>query len=437
MKAVTVLIACVLALAQLTDGAFVPPTLAPKTTATISQAHQVAPTGLHKREAEPRKVVINKQILKDEEAAKKSEEPPKPWIRTIYDDVVEVVTPYVIGGVTFAAPQPQTTNGLEPWISINKEGLPKTITPKLKNGIIANGYPDVKTYYQTATTVVHHQKDLKAHNLGDDETVEEVIMIEEDDTYVKLSPLQRCTPDYYYKKGVANVESSEPFCAPEERRKFRVGLTYFITWYTRFFENTNKVRFHYAYVNEKSHEKGFDKRDFLDAALKDMDTEIERVAGEVATGGAVHGAFYSSDWIDNTNGWYSFEVKPEWLQEKFYKKVAIAIQPDSIPDDEFSILDAPHIFATFQYKESIGKNTKEMRALQDKVGTNDDVYYVIAAMPTVVLISVIGMYGFLYLTRKHRDLSGVRKPKRSRFGNQGKYNIPLAMTDLHKPDKQS
>lgn len=427
---------------QIASAVYVDTKLAPKTTFLNTETLSVeAPstTILVKREAEPRKAIVNKAWLKDESERVHGteQETPKPWIRTIYGTVKEVVTPYVVGGVTFAAKQPETTDGLEPWISLKNDGLPKTITPKLKNGKIANGFPDVSTYFQTATTVIHHQSMLQAHNLNEDDTVEEVLMVDEDDTYVKLSPLQRCTPDYYYKKGIANMELSDPFCSPRDHEKMRVGLTYFITWYSRYFEDVENVRFHYAFVNEKSHDKGFDKRDLFSDSLKDIDTEIEELSGNIDFKGAVHGAFYSSDWVSNKNGWFSLEVDKKWLNNKVYKKVVIAMQPDNVSDEEFSILDAPHLFATFQLRERIGKNTAEMRKLQDQAGTNDDVYYVIASIPTVVLIAVLFMYLFLYLNRSHRDLSHIKKPKRSRYGNQGKYNIPIALTDIHKPGKQS
>lgn len=422
--------------AQLVSGAYIATEIAPKTTFTNTVNTISEPTGLVKRDA--KKAIVNKEWLKDqsEKMYGTAEEPVKPWIRTIHETVVEVVTPYVVGGVTFAAERPATTNGLEPWISIDGNGLPKTITPKLDHATIAKAYPDVGTYFKTATTVVHHQKDINAHNMKEDETIELVELIDEDDTYIQLIPLQRCTPDYYFKKGITNMESSEPFCAPKDHRKMRVGLTYFVTWFTRYFQDVEKVKFHYAYVNEKHHDKGFDKRDLYDESLKDMDAQIEQLSGNLEFKGDVEGAFYSSNWIKN-EGWYDIEIDKKWLKGKVYKKVVIAIQPENVPDEEFSILDAAHFFATFQLMESIGKNTKEMRKLQDTTGTNDDVYYIIAGMPTMVLIAVALMYGFLYLNKKHRDLSHIKKPKRSRFGNEGKYNIPIALTDIKKPGKQS
>ncbi|KAG0675271.1 hypothetical protein C6P40_002057 [Pichia californica] len=446
MKLDFTLLAIVPLLIQISQAAYLGATIPPKTTFidTQQQAFQTdLPTHtdfLVKRnaEADAKKAIVNKDWLKaeSERIYGKEEVLPKPWLRTIYGTIHEVVTPYVVGSITFAGPEAEETNSLKPWISIKKDGLPKTITPKLKNNVVVDGFPEVKTFFQTATTVTHHQKDLKAHNMKEDDTIEEVLMIDEDDTYIKLSPIQRCTPDYYYRKGVANVEISEPFCSPRDHQRMRVGATYFITWYSRFFKNVENVKFHYAYVNEKSHDKGFDKRDLIDLAIKKNDAEIIPQTGNIDFQGDVYGAFHSSEWVSNHNGWFPVDIDKKWLKGSVYKKVVIAMQADNVSDEDFSILDAPHFFATFQLRESIGKNTKEMRKLQDAAGTNDDVYYVIAAVPTCVMISVLFMYGFLYLNRKHRDLSHIRKPKKSRFGNVGKYNIPVALTDIKKPKKQ-
>ena len=59
-------------------------------------------------------------------------EVPKPWLRTIYSTKKEIVTPTVIAGVTFSAKPQPTKDPLQPWISLDKQGLPKTIKPKMR-----------------------------------------------------------------------------------------------------------------------------------------------------------------------------------------------------------------------------------------------------------------------------------------------------------------
>lgn len=400
---------------------------------------------------EPRKVVVNKEWLKQQAANRKKQAiqhgeevedededdgVPPPWIRTIYDSIVEVVTPTVIAGVTFSTRPATTTEGTEWWISVKDDGSPKTIKPKLKNGQIKHGYPDVGTYFQTATTIVHKQEELKAHNLKQGDVMKEVVMIPEDDTYVQLSPLMRCTPDFYFKRGLGNMEESEPFCRPKDGRSLRVGKTYFLTWYSRFYNEAKNVRFHYAYVKEKLGDKGMVKRDGM--ARSPVKEVGDKVAELSSTGnkhfhGEVAGSFYTSPWVLNDQGFIPIEVKKPWLHGHIYRQVLVAIQPDTISDDDFEILEAPHLILRFQLKESIGKNTKEMRHKMDMPGSSDDIYYVIMLIPTLVIVALFCMYVFVEMNRKHRDLSHLRLPRRSRYGNMGKYSTRYAETDFHKP----
>ncbi|GMM29171.1 Psg1 protein [Martiniozyma asiatica (nom. inval.)] len=407
---------------------------------------------------EARKAVINKQWQKEQSEklhGTSTEALPGPWLRTIYGTVKEVVTPYAIGGVTFATRPPETTDSLQYWISLKNDGSPKTIKPKLKNGAVQNGYPDVGTYFQTATTVVHHQQDIQAHNLKEDDTIEEVILAEEDTTYISLSPLMRCTPDFYFKRGIANHDTSEPFCSPHDHEKMRVGRTYFLTWFTRFFENAEKVRVHYAYIKEDARQKGFDrafqkrdeastnseteileKRGFLNKdihgnPIKEVSAKLDKV--DETTNGEVYGAFYSSEWFDSSRGFFPIEVQKEWLKGDVSRRVLMAIQPDTIDDEDFDLLESSHLYATFQLTESVGKNTKDMRKLRDQTGNDDDFYYVITAIPTIIAIVVFVVYIFFEFNKRNTDFSHIRKPKKSRYGNVGKYDLPIAMTDIHKP----
>ncbi|GMF06001.1 unnamed protein product [Ambrosiozyma monospora] len=100
---------------------------------------------------------------------------------------------------------------------------------------------------------------------------------------------------------------------------------------------------------------------------------------------------------------------------------------------EFNVLESPHIILKFHYRATVSKTTKQLKEEQDKTGTDDDVYYIIMALPTCVMFVVLLVYLFLYANKSTRDLSGIRKPKRSRFGNEGRYNLPVSITDIHKP----
>ncbi|KAG7893364.1 hypothetical protein KL905_002943 [Ogataea polymorpha] len=408
----------------------------PSQTLLADSAPSSTPVVVEKR---MKKAIVNKdyaQRMQGKGTSSTAEaEMPAPWLRTIYGSIPEIVTPTVVGGITFSAKPPATTNGLEPWISLKKDGSPKTINPKMKNGKIQNGRPDLKTYFQTATTVTYDKEQLKAHNMADDQVFTEVIWQPEDDTYVSLNPLMRCTPDFYYKKGVARELVSEPFCSPHENQKLQTGKTYFLTWYTRFFENASNVRVHYAFLKESSREKGMAKRDLVDlgAPVKPRTKSVHHSTGHK---GALPGTFFSSDWFINRDGYFPIEVDEEWLGKQQSKAVLIAIQPDTVDDEDFNLIESAHVVVLFQKRAVVAKNSKIDKELQDRTGTNDNVYYVIMSVPTVVIIAVFGMYMFLWLNRKHRDLSHLRKPRRSRYGNQGKYNELYAETDIRKPSKQ-
>ncbi|ODV85948.1 hypothetical protein CANARDRAFT_28013 [[Candida] arabinofermentans NRRL YB-2248] len=396
------------------------------------------PTGalqFQKRDA-AKKVKINKEYM-NEQLKKQgllpstTDDTPAPWLRTIYGSIAEVVHPTVIHSITFNAKPPATTDGLEEWVSLKDDGSPKTIKPKMKNGKIKNGKPDPKTYFQTASTVVYNQKDLKAHNLKEDDTHVEVVWLPEDDTYSSLNPLMRCTPDLYRKKGPAGMDRSEPFCSPKENTSLKVGVAHFLTWYTRYFEEAQYVKVHYAFVKENKSDKGMKKREIpgfaAEKAVIDQKTTIEDAIGDIP------GTFFSSEWIMNRDGYYPIEIEEEWLKGEHYKKVMISIQPDTVEDEDFNLLESDHIIVNFQIKATVSKNSKLDRHLQDQVGTGDDVYYVIMSVPTVVILAAFGMYMFLHCNRKHRDLSHIKKPKKSRYGNNGKYDLPYAITDINKP----
>lgn len=311
----------------------------------------------------------------------------KPWVRTIYGTKVEIVTPTVIHGITFSARPAPTPNPLEPWVSLQKDGTPKTIQPKIKNGVTKDGKPDYSTYFKTMSIKTYGYEDLKAHNMDPDDHYEEEIFIDEDDTYVSLNPVIRCTPKRYFNKGVAKDISSEPFCTPREDVNWKAHNTYFVTWYTRFFDDehtgksADKVRIHLSYVKEKSKEKGFHKRE-------------------------IPATFYSSEWIGNVDGIFPLTVQEEWLQEKYERRVVLSVQPDSIPDDEFDPLEHG-VLMYIILGSKVYKHTKEELALEDAGISKEKWYYVAMLIPSLVMVSFAGMYFFLYLNKRNRDFSDI------------------------------
>jgi hypothetical protein len=312
-----------------------------------------------------------------------SSETPKPWRRTIYSDINEIVTPTVVEGVTFSA-KPSTETGYpQPWISLDKNGSPKTITPVVKNGRTQKASPTYSTYFQRATTVTYSYEQLKAHNMDPEEVHQEVEFIDEDKTYVSLDPLIRCTPDRYFRKGIARDVSSEPFCTPHENVELKLGKTYFITWFPKFFdEEVEKVRLHFSYVKESIRDKGMKKRD-------------------------VDAAFFTTDWIDNFHGFYPFEIQEEWLLNLFIQNVAVTIQPSTVADDEFDLLERAVKFKIMKGPK-IAKKNKETRRLEDEGISNDSAYYIMLSIPSVVAVVGLCMYLFVYITKNDRDFSAVR-----------------------------
>ncbi|SCU96409.1 LANO_0E13432g1_1 [Lachancea nothofagi CBS 11611] len=312
----------------------------------------------------------------------------KPWRRTIYSTQREIVTPIVIAGVTLSAKPPASSDPLEPWVSLDKLGNPKTIKPKIEKGRTVDGHPDYSTYFKTVHTTTFSPEELKAHNLETDELYTEEFFEEEDETYVSLNPIIRCTPNRYRNKGLAKDISSEPFCTPFENVEWKLHETYFVTWYTKFFEDpetekvAERVRLHLFYVKENPHEKGFKKR-------------------------SLRAAFFSSETVKNVDGLYPIKVDEEWFQEKQEKRVLLAIQPEYISDEAFDPWSNGILLKIIKGAR-VAKNTKEQLALQDAGISDDTWYYVALSTPTVVVIACVAMYFFLFLNKKHRDIRDVR-----------------------------
>lgn len=317
-------------------------------------------------------------------------EAPRPWIRTIYGTKVEIVTPTIVAGILISGKPAEPTNSLEPWVSLEKDGSPKTIKPELKNGQIHKGKPDYSTYFQTASIRTYSYEELQAHNMDINEVFEEEIMVPEDDTYLKLNPIIRCTPERYFKRANSRTRLSAPFCTPHENIEWKSENSYFVSWYTRFFdddastidEQVQKVRIHLSYVKESSKDKGIFKRD-------------------------IPATFFSSEWLDNDSGIYPIEVREEWFQDYFERKVVLSIQPDSIPDDEFNPLDNG-ILLRLRIGAKVFKKTDKQLRLEESGLHGEKWWYIALSIPTVaVIIAFIFYIYYDVATRKQRDFSNI------------------------------
>ncbi|ODV78092.1 uncharacterized protein CANTADRAFT_91523 [Suhomyces tanzawaensis NRRL Y-17324] len=378
-----------------------------------------APQPLEKRYKD---VVVNPKYKEQQEAKTASKttsaNQPKPWIRTLASDKKEIVTPTVIASVTFGAKPPKTTNGLEPWISLNKNGSPKTIQPKIKNGIIKNGSPTYGTWFATATTVTYNKEELKAHNMADDEIFEEEQHIEEDPYEHSLNPLLRCTPDFYSKRGVAKDKTSEPFCFPQDNQMLNMGKTYFVTWYSNFFKDAQNVKVHLSFVKESAYHRGT-KRDIEVEEIHEKRSVVLDKGGTLG-----QASFFSSEWLPRTKGWFPITIDESWFGEgvnEAYKKVLISIQPDNVADEDFDFLKNPVVVEIAKGAKVSKEGYKDLKLMYDKVDNQhisvevdegiDEKYYVIIGMPTAVLIAAVLMYFFVYINKGYTDLSHLRKVK--------------------------
>ena len=398
-----------------------------------------------------REIIINKDYAakqaKKTATSSSSETPPPNWVRTV-NGVPEIVRPQIIAGVTISAKPPQTTDGLEVWVSLKNDGSPKIIKPEIKNGRTKNGRPNYSTYFQTATTMTYNKEQLKAHNMKDDEIFTEVQYIEEADLEDHLlNPIIRCTPERYQKKGIGRDKSTEPFCTPKDDVRLVMDKTYFITWYSRFFDpEVEKVRILFSNIKESFRQKGLKKRDFGEAGQdvsgghKDNGNDNEENEEEetdvidytpfdkrskvLEHGGKVQNSFYASDWVRNEDGMLPVTILEEWIGNDVYeKKVLISIQPDNIPDDEFNVLENS-IVVEFWKGSKVGKeDLLDLKKLEEKYanrhmqieveeGIDYEKYIVMITLPMCVVIAAFGMW--LFVTINRVDLSHLKKKKFAR-----------------------
>lgn len=299
----------------------------------------------------------------------------EPWPRT-RSGKFELVTPVVIDGITFSASPRSNYKTPPPWVSLKKDGRPKTIKPKIKGGDIKNDWPDYDTYFDSVMTKTHDlYKAIEGHS--GDRYYKEHKLIPEDKEDKYLNPLIRCTPDRYFnRKG--GKKNSDPFCTPTQNSQVLLGQIHWVTWYTRHFDNPDdKVRLHMAYIEDTG--EPIQKR---------------QIGGNAQ--------FFTSEWMEN-DGFYPLEIEEEWLLEKYEQLVVMAIQPESMADSEVDLLDIGTILK-IRRGPTVMKDS-EQEKIKVKPLSEDGIIMALLSIPTVILFFALCYMLFVYCTKDARGIN--------------------------------
>lgn len=344
---------------------------------------------------------------------------PRAWVRTISSTKTVIVRPTVIAGVTFSTKPPKTTNGLEPWVSLNKDGSPKTIKPQHKGGQIKKGKPDYGTWFGTATLIPMSKEEIKAENMEDDEVYEHEEYVPEDPTYHELNPIIRCTPERYFKKGMGKNVESEPFCTPHDNQQMKMDKTYFITWFTRYFKDAKKVKVHLSYLKESLRQKGMKRS--LETDQESPEDLLKR-SSVLEKGAEVNEkSFFQSDWLDVEEGMFPVTILEEWFGAKdWYKKVLISLQPDNVDIQDFDYTKDAVVVEIARGATVSKGHLEDYKRLEEKwrnkelnvaieEGPSYEKYYIMMSVPSVVVLFGLGMYIFVMINKKSLDLSHLKK----------------------------
>lgn len=320
---------------------------------------------------------------------------PSPWLRTV-SSKVELVTPTIIGGVTFSA-KPKDVKTPVPWLSVQPNGFLKTIVPVIKDGVTKNASPDHGNYFDVAvTTTISLGEVIKEHK-GSGQMHEEVKHIPEPNAEDRLlNPIMRCTPDRYFKKKVYDTkELQKPFCSPSHDTGIIVGETHWITWYTRFFPDAKKVRLHMAYIERGKNGSGFKKRD---------------------VNGPEEDAFFTTEWMDNLDGVYPLQITPEELLDQPIQNVILSIQPDTVADEDFDLVNGTMlILRRWPVKQ------KKLKKLKMANENNGSALYVALTIPTIIVVFLCGYAMINYMFKDNRTWKKLKIKTRSRALNNSRY----------------
>lgn len=361
-----------------------------------------------------------------EPEASPTPEPPKPWIRTRElpsTTIVEVVTPTIWEGVTFSASPRSHPKTPLPWISLNADGKLKTISPKLKNGITVNGKPEYGTFFEQPVTQTVNLKTI-IDGLTEDTFHEEVKYVPEDTEERDLNPIIRCTPDRYFKKTRKTKKiSGEPFCTPKEGSRLFFDEVYWVSWYTKYFPNAERVRLHLAYIQLNKYGK-VGKRDTIPGS---EDGLYKRDADD---------AFWSSDWVSNLDGVYPLHITEDMFMDMPVQDIMLTVQPDTIDDPDFNLVNGTYLKIFRQPIKGTKKSTPRLRTDEDD--HSESALYVAMTIPTILVFVFVGFAIFNFLVRGSRTWNKIRvKTRRTGklFNRNNKYNkLPSSTYELDRFD---
>lgn len=318
---------------------------------------------------------------------------PSPWLRTISSTHVELVTPVIVGGVTFSA-KPKNVKTPLPWLSVQPNGFLKTITPKVKNQITQNPSPDYGNFFDYPVTSTIKLADIIKDHDDKDATHDDITYVPEKNHEDRLlNPIMRCTPDRYFKKKINGEKVlQKPFCSPVENTNIIFGEIHWITWYTRYFPNAEKVRLHMAYV-ERGKNGVLQKR-----GVESLEED----------------AFFTTEWLDNLDGVYPLEITEDDLASQPIQDVVLSIQPDYIDDDEFSLVNGT-LLTLRRYPIKPSKKTKKLQ--MEKKG-DQSALYVALTIPTILVVVFVGYALINFLFRDNRTWKKIKIRSRRRLNER-------------------
>ncbi|ODQ65754.1 hypothetical protein NADFUDRAFT_58287 [Nadsonia fulvescens var. elongata DSM 6958] len=351
---------------------------------------------------------IRKNKFIDKRTSSTSTTPLAKWVRTVNGNK-EVVTPSVIGGITFGA-KPTSVNGPLPWISLEKNGSPKTIQPKIKDGLTKNASPDYGDYFKTPHTVTHKITGTNSKSIG--EEIVDIEYTDEDLTYQMLNPIIRCTPDRYFERKKDGL-SSEPFCTPQDNQFAIFGKTHWVSWYTKFFPD-EPIRVLLSYVNKK---QKYGKRD-------------------------IENAFFKSEYTNNIYGLYPLEVQEEWLKGDHEKDIVLSLQYKSLADEDVNLLNGTLI--TIKASGPVMKDTKKEKQRLGIEDADDEFLYAIIIIPALLLLFFLAYAFVIFLGRGRRSWAIPKIKRRRRNDRDGyydrlpevnSYEHPFELKAIHRKDQ--